>query len=108
MYFKLLEDVPPVEPAPGFRARFVHGDTMTLAYWDIAKGASLPQHAHVHEQVVSMIEGEFELTVAGSMRTLVAGTVVVIPSNVPHSGRALTDCRIIDAFHPVREDYRNG
>jgi quercetin dioxygenase-like cupin family protein len=108
MDYKRLEDMPQVEPAPGFRVRFVHGATMTLAYWDIARGASLPQHAHIHEQVVSMIEGEFELTVAGEARTLSAGTVVVIPSNVPHAGRALTDCRIIDAFHPVREDYRKG
>lgn len=26
--------------------------------------------------------------------------------HVPHSGRALTDCRVIDVFYPVREDYR--
>ena len=34
------------------------------------------------------------------------GTVVVIPPDVPHAGKAITDCWIIDVFHPVREDYR--
>jgi hypothetical protein len=27
---------------------------------------------------------------------------------VPHSGKALTKCYIIDPFYPVREDYRNA
>lgn len=29
-----------------------------------------------------------------------------MPGHVPHSGRAITDCRITDVFHPAREDYR--
>lgn len=108
MSFIRLEEVPQVEPAPGFRARFVHGETMTMAYWEISKGARLPEHSHPHEQVASMIRGTLELTVAGRAEILGPGMVAVIPPNVPHSGRALSDCRIIDAFHPVREDYRSG
>jgi quercetin dioxygenase-like cupin family protein len=38
---------------------------------------------------------------------LTPGKVVVIGSNVPHSGKAITDCRILDVFQPVREDYRD-
>jgi hypothetical protein len=29
-----------------------------------------------------------------------------VPPNVTHSGHAVTECRIIDVFHPVRDDYR--
>ena len=94
------------EPVEGFRARFVHSDNVTIAYWDIDGGSSLPEHSHPHEQVVNMIEGEFELTVDGVKHALTPGQVVVIPSNVPHAGSAVTNCRIIDVFHPVREDYR--
>jgi quercetin dioxygenase-like cupin family protein len=36
------------------------------------------------------------------------GDVLVIPPNVPHSGKALTDVSVMDAFAPVREDYRDG
>jgi len=56
--------------------------------------------------VVNMIEGEFELTIAGETRRLGPASVAIIPSNAPHSGRAVTDCRIIDAFYPIREDYQ--
>ncbi len=93
------------EMMPGFWAKFVHTEKMTLAYWRIKGGGTLPEHAHPHEQVATVIEGQFELTLNGEARVLDPGTVAVIHSNVPHSGRALTDCRLIDAFHPVREDY---
>lgn len=91
---------------PGYRARFLHGEQMTVAYWDVDAGAALPEHAHVHEQIAHVLSGEFELTVAGEPRVLTSGTVAVIPSGVRHSGRAVTDCRLLDVFHPVREDYR--
>ena len=94
------------EPVTGFKVRFVHSANMTLGYFDITAGASLPEHAHPHEQVTSVIEGEFELTVDGESKTLGPGSVVIIPSNAKHSGRSITNSRIIDVFHPVREDYR--
>lgn len=34
------------------------------------------------------------------------GGVAVVPSNATHSGRALSACRFVDVFQPVREDYR--
>jgi len=91
----------------GYHARFIHTDTMTLAYVDVDEGAPLPEHAHVHEQVTNLLEGRFEMMVGGERMLLEAGQAVVIPSNVPHSGKALTPCRILDVFNPVREDFKN-
>ena len=93
---------------PGFHGRFVHSETMTFALWEIDAGATLPEHAHHHEQVVHLYEGEFELTVEGRPVRATPGTVLAIPPNARHSGRALTACRIMDVFCPVREDYRDG
>ncbi len=106
MPFIDLATVAEREMAPGFRARFVHTDRLTLAYWHIRAGATLPDHAHPHEQVTSLITGAFSLTVDGETRTLAPGGVAVIPPGVRHSGRAETDCVIIDVFHPPRDDYR--
>jgi quercetin dioxygenase-like cupin family protein len=91
---------------PGFLARFVHAERMTCAYWEIKAGSVLPEHAHPHEQVATIIRGAFEMTVDGETRTIKPGDVVVIPSGAKHRGRALTDCSIFDVFSPVREDYR--
>jgi quercetin dioxygenase-like cupin family protein len=58
------------------------------------------------QQVLNLVEGRFEVTVDGEKQILEAGSVVILPSNIHHSGKAITDCRILDVFHPVREDYR--
>lgn len=106
MPFVPLENQEERELLPGFRARFVHSAHLTVAYWKIKAGAVLPDHAHPQEQISNVIEGAFELTIEGETRTLGRGTVAVIPAHTQHSGRAITQCQIIDVFYPVREDYR--
>jgi hypothetical protein len=29
----------------------------------------------------------------------------LVPPNTPHSGKAITNCKVIDCFLPVREDF---
>ena len=106
MPFVQLDRLERREQFPGFKVHFVHSANMTFAHWTIEAGAALPEHSHPHEQVVNMIEGEFELTIAGETRRLKPGHVAIIPSHAIHSGKAISDCRIIDAFYPIREDYR--
>ena len=101
-----LSDLEAKEIFAGHRAKLVHSERMTIAYYDIDADAEAPEHAHPHEQIVNMVEGQYELTVDGAPLVLGPGTVVVIPPNTRHSGKALTDCRILDVFCPVREDYR--
>jgi quercetin dioxygenase-like cupin family protein len=106
MPFIKLSDVQEREMVPGFRARFIHTDHTTCSYWNITSGAVLPDHAHPHEQVTTIIRGTFEMTVDGETRIIEPGDVIVISSGAKHRGRALTDCFILDLFYPVREDYR--
>ena len=101
-----LNHIDSKEIIPGYRAVFVHSDNVTLAYWTIERGAEMPEHHHPHEQVANVIEGAFELTMEGETKRLQPGTVAVIPSNAVHSGTAITDCRILDVFYPIREDYQ--
>lgn len=101
-----LQDIPSKEIIPGYNVRFVHTDNMTFAYWKIRKGEPLPEHSHENEQVANVTKGKFELTLDGETKVLEKGQVAVIPSNAVHSGKAITDCEIIDVFYPVREDYK--
>lgn len=101
-----LADIAPRNLLPGTSVRFVHTGTMTVAYWTFEAGAVLPAHSHPHEQVANILEGEFEMTVDGVTRRIQPGTVVVFPPGATHGGKAISRCRFIDVFHPVREDYR--
>lgn len=104
-YIDLLEQEER-ELIPGFHVKFVHTNNMTFAYWRIEAGSALPDHSHHHEQVVNIIDGEMEFNLDGEIKTIKPGNIVTIGPNVPHSGKAITECRIIDVFHPMREDYR--
>ncbi|MBU7024416.1 MAG: cupin domain-containing protein [Theionarchaea archaeon] len=106
MYIYNLNDVKVKEIVPGYHGKFVHTENMTLAYWNIAAGSPLPEHTHPHEQVVNVLEGTMELAIEGKVHELKEGSVMVIPGGVPHSGKSVTTCRVIDVFYPVREDYQ--
>ena len=106
MPFFSSTDLARKEPMAGFVGRFATGVTMTSVTWTVAAGAELPEHAHPHEQVSHVIEGEFEMTIGDETQRLGPGMVAFVAPNVTHSGRALTECHIVDVFHPVRDDYR--
>ena len=91
---------------PGIRAQVVHSARTSQSWVEIDAGGSFPEHRHPHEQTVNVLEGELELSCAGSTYLLTPGQVFVIPPEAPHSGRALSRCRVLDVFAPVREDYR--
>lgn len=105
-FIKKNTDLPLQEVFPGITGHLVHTDKCTIADFRIAAGTELPGHSHPHEQTSTILEGRFLFTVGGETKELGPGDVAVIPGEVPHSGTALTDCRIIDVFAPVREDYR--
>jgi quercetin dioxygenase-like cupin family protein len=106
MAFVELKDLLSKEIIKGYSARSIHTGTMTLVYWTVEPGASIPLHTHIHEQVAHVLQGKFELTVDGETRILEPGVVAVIPPNIPHGGKAGTACELLDVFHPEREDYK--
>ena len=105
-FFHDLNEVEERELVPGFFAKLIHTDEMTVAHFRVLAGSVLPEHFHIHAQVTNVLEGEFEMTVNGETHLCKGGTSITVPPNVPHSGRALTDCRLVDIFQPTREDYR--
>ena len=106
MAFHALEDLDAREPMQGFHGRFIHTEGVTVVHWEVEAGAELPEHSHPHEQLSSLLSGEFLMTVDEDTCRMTAGTVAVIESNRVHSGHAVTACRFVDVFCPVREDYR--
>jgi quercetin dioxygenase-like cupin family protein len=90
----------------GITGVIAHSDTSTFCHFTIENGADLPEHSHVHEQWCHVLEGRLEFTIDGETMLLTAGMSAFIPSLLPHSAKALTECKVIDCFTPVREDFK--
>jgi quercetin dioxygenase-like cupin family protein len=101
-----IKSIPAKKLVPGITGYYAHGKELTFGYVEITAGSNLPQHHHVHEQITYIVEGQLDMEIDGKIVSLIAGMYCVIPSNVSHGAFAVTDCKAIDVFHPVREDYK--
>lgn len=103
---QLIKDIKPKELVPGITGYYAHGNSMTFGYVELKAGSNIPMHQHVHEQITYIIEGQLDMVIGGQPCLLTNGMYHVIPSNTPHSAVAKTDCKVIDAFSPARDDYK--
>ncbi|HEY1950284.1 MAG TPA: cupin domain-containing protein [Bryobacteraceae bacterium] len=94
-----------IERLPGWHGRYFHSATMTFAHYDFTRGSSIHEHFHAEEEVYEVIEGELEVTIDGVTQIARVGLVAIVPSNVRHSVKALTDGRVIVVDHPARPDF---
>jgi quercetin dioxygenase-like cupin family protein len=94
-----------IERLPGWRGRYFHTDRMTFAHYEFDRGATIHEHFHPQEEVYEVVEGELEITIDGAAHRARPGVVAVVPANVPHSVRALTDGRLIVIDQPARPEF---
>jgi quercetin dioxygenase-like cupin family protein len=83
-----------------------HSAKITYGCVSLDAGVIVPAHSHPHEQWTYVLEGEMEFTLNGETQLLLPGMGAFIASNVLHGALAVTACKVIDVFTPVREDYR--
>jgi quercetin dioxygenase-like cupin family protein len=106
MPFFTLNQLTTKELAPGVDVKAFSGEKMTLTLFRMAPGAAIPEHAHPHEQMGTVLEGAIELIVGEEKRQVSQGDCWQIPANVVHTGRALDKpCQVLEFFSPPREDY---
>ena len=93
------------ERLPGWYGRYFHSPSMTFAHYDFKFGSFIHEHFHPQEEVYEVIEGALEVTIDGATQVLRAGLVAIVPSNVRHSAKALTDGRAIIVDYPLRREF---
>lgn len=104
-----LEDLPQDSPAPRVKRRRIMGEKAMLSEIIMEEGCEAPVHQHENEQFIVMLSGKLQVILGdaegGGTREVIleAGDVMHLPSNVPHGGHALEDCRLIDIFSPPSE-----
>ena len=95
------------ELVPGVRMQPLFGDAAMLNMIELGPGAVVEEHSHPHEQLGLVVDGVLLLTIDGVEHRLPAGHGYQIRGGVLHAARAEGGrCRVLDVFHPIREDYR--
>jgi quercetin dioxygenase-like cupin family protein len=105
MPFLDINSLPVIERLPGWHGRYFHSQNMTFAHYDFTRGSSIHEHSHPEEEVYEVIEGELEVTVDGAAQIARAGLVAIVPANVRHSVKALTDGKAIIVDYLARRDF---
>ena len=107
MGFFRLQDQKGVEMLPGVIRRAAWLDNVMITFFSFEPNTAVPEHDHPHEQISYVIEGALEFTMGEETQLLQAGEGVCIPPNVRHGARVLDEpAMVLDAWHPVREDYK--
>lgn len=98
-----VNSIPAVEFVPGLEFRPVLGERTMVNFVTFEPHTEAPMHVHEEEQIVIVLEGEFEFEIDGDVRIMRKGDVAVIPSWVPHGARTKdTRCVEADVFNPPR------
>jgi quercetin dioxygenase-like cupin family protein len=101
-----IKALPGKEIAKGVTIKPLAGDHAMLNYVEFAPHGEVPLHAHPHEQLGVILEGDFEMQIGDEHRALKPGDTYVIPGGIRHSGRAgKAGALVLDVFYPLREDY---
>jgi quercetin dioxygenase-like cupin family protein len=108
MPFVDTRDLDVIERLPGWHGRYFHSPSMTFAHYDFTRGASIHEHFHPEEEVYEVLEGELELAIDGVAQVVRPGLVGIVPGNIRHSVKALTDGRVIIVDYPRRPEFAGG
>jgi quercetin dioxygenase-like cupin family protein len=101
-HFISLNQLPSKELIKAAFAGTVQTENCTVTYTDMKAGVEIPLHQHPEEAVDIMLEGILEMQIGTMSDTLPTGMISIVPSNVPHKAKAITDCKVIIVFYPKR------
>lgn len=87
--------------------RVVDGSSMTLTRYSFQPGGGFPHHVHDQEQITMVVAGRLTFVAEGVDHVLEQGSVIVIPSGLPHSAEAGPDgAEVVSVVSPARTEGR--
>ena len=66
----------------------VNQKTGTITLFAFDQGQELSEHTAPYDALVSLLDGEAEITISGQPFTLKAGEMIILPANQPHALKA--------------------
>jgi len=90
------------------RRQTIHGCNITIALFQLAKGAVVPAHSHENEQMSFVLQGAIKFF--GGSEEIVArkNEVITIPPGQEHGAEVLESFVGLDIFSPPRSDWMKG
>src|SRR5580658_3452393 len=82
--------------------QLIVGDNIMIARVLLKRGAFVPMHSHLNEQVTYILEGALKFLIHDKEIVVRAGEVLTIPAGMPHEAVALEDTVDLDVFTPPR------
>jgi quercetin dioxygenase-like cupin family protein len=67
--------------------------TITLFAFD--EGQRLSEHTAPYDAVVQVLDGTAQVTIGGEDKKVLAGQIIIMPANVPHSVNAEEKCKML-------------
>lgn len=104
-YFIELSKLPALEALQNAFMTSVQTENLTVAYTDMKAGVEIPLHHHTEEAVDIILEGLLEVRIGEKTDTLSHGMISIVPSNILHGAKAITDCKVVTVFYPQKNLY---
>jgi len=93
-------------PEPGLRRQVMSfSPGIMLVRHKMEPGWVGAAHSHPQEQLVYVVSGAIELTIAGVAHVLSAGDSILVAGGVEHQASAERASEVLDVFAPFRADY---
>jgi quercetin dioxygenase-like cupin family protein len=102
-HFISLSQLAIVEALPGAYLASLQTENLTVAHTDMKAGAEIPLHHHPEEAIDIILEGILEMQVVEKTDTLSQEMISIVPSNIKHQAKALTDCKVVTIFYLQRK-----
>jgi len=97
------------QEVPGAKMWAVALEQSMLTYFEVEPNSYFDMHKHESEQITLVLEGVLYFEMQDRTVDVNAGEVIAIPSNSEHAVHTGNEsARAVDAWSPVREEYKNG
>lgn len=67
----------------------------TLTLFAFAAGQGLSEHTAPFDAIIEVLDGQAEVVIDGTMQTVQAGQMLIMPANRPHSLHAPVDFKML-------------
>ena len=95
MHVKNLSDLAKYQENAVVSSEIIKKDAGTVTVFAFDKGQGLSEHTAPFDALVSIIDGQAEITISGTPFVVKEGEMIIMPANKPHSLKAMEKFKML-------------